>query len=98
MKQFARTAATVLVLCLLLAACTLDSADEGTNSPAADTPMLLIPDMSYNKAMAVVNSAPRYGGPGLESEGAVYFDAETFYREWEAWKALGLTDYTLDLF
>jgi hypothetical protein len=94
MKQFARTASAVLVLCLLLPACTLDSTDEGTNSPAADTPMLLTPDMKYHNAMAVVNSAPRYGGPGLESEGVVYFDAETFYREWEAWKALGLTDYT----
>ena len=92
MQQFARTTTAVLVLCLLLPACMLDSGDK--TQPVADTPMLLTPDMKYNKAMAVVNSAPRYGGPGPESEGMVYFDAETFYREWEAWKALGLTGYT----
>ena len=97
MQQFARTTTAVLVLCLLLPACTLDSGDEHTQGPAADAPMLLTPDMGYNRVMAVVNFAPRYGGPGPESEGVVYFDAETFYREWAAWKALGLTDYTYRL-
>jgi hypothetical protein len=89
MKQFARTAAAVLVLCLLLPACTLDNTDGELNTQeppviTADTPL----DVSV-----VVQSA-RYGGPGPESEGTWFFDAETFYREREAWKALELEDYT----